>query len=205
MKKLIIPLLILMCSLGLAAQDMKVLVVMPNNYGANYQCYYEMFEQLGWDITTTAVNPIVQPCGAYAAQLGCPPVAVDILISNITDITIFDCVMLMSSSSFVGNPCIELINSQAALDLVVAANNADLILFTSCSSIRILAAADVLQGVNVQGPSSYQTEIVNAGANYIGQKIPPVIDGNVVSTMRGQYYAMQNIYAILTAITALEN
>ncbi|RLC52092.1 MAG: hypothetical protein DRI23_03655 [Candidatus Cloacimonadota bacterium] len=205
MKKLIIPLLILMCYLGLAAQDVKALVVMPNNYGANYQCYYEMFEQLGWDVTTTAVNATVQPCSGYAAPLGCPPVTVDILIQDITDVSLYDCVMLMSSSSYVGNPCIELINSQAALDLVVAADNADLILFTSCSSIRVLAAADVLQGVNVQCPSTWQTEIVDAGANCIGQKIPPVIDGNIVSTMRGQYYAMQNIYAVLTAITALEN
>ena len=205
MKKLIIPLLIFVCCLKLAAQDVKVLVIMPQNYGANYQCYYEMYEQLGWDVTTTAVNQTVQPCSGYAALLGCPAVTVDVLIEDISDVTFYDCVMLMSSSSFVGNPCIELINNQAALDLIVAANDAGLILWTSCSSIRVLAAADVLQDVNVQGPSSYQTEIVNAGANYVGQKIPPVIDGNIISTMRGQYYAMQNIYAILTAITALNN
>ena len=127
------------------------------------------------------------------------------LISNITDVSVYDCVMLMSSSSFVGNPCIELINSQAALDLVVAANNAGLILWTSCSSIRVLAAADLLQGVTVQCPSTWQTEIGNAGAVCIGEKIPPIIDSNIISTMRGQYYAMQNMYAILTAITNLEN
>ncbi|MCD4818707.1 MAG: DJ-1/PfpI family protein [Candidatus Cloacimonetes bacterium] len=205
MRKSIIFLLLLLIFIWLSAENFKVLVIIPNYYGANYQCLYEMFEQLGWDITTASVTHIVQPCPVYASVLGCPPLAVDLLIPNITNVTEFDCVMIMSSTQYAGNPCIELMNNQETLDLLSTAVNEGLIVWATCSGIRVLAAADILQGINIQGPSSYNNEFIAAGANIVGTKIPPVIDGNIITTMRGQYYMVQNAYAILSALASPEN
>ena len=205
-KTIIINIMIAILTTGsLKAENIKALVIVPNNYGANFQCFYEMYEQLGWDIATASVTQVVQPCPVYASILGCPPLTVDLLIPDIANVTEYDCVMIMSSTQHAGNPCIELINSQETLDLLSTAVNQGLIVWATCSGIRVLAAADVLQGINIQGPSSYNGEFIAAEANIVGTKIPPVIDGNIITTMRGQYYMVQNVYAIITAMQNMSN
>ena len=46
-KTIIINIMIAILTTGsLKAENIKALVIVPNNYGANFQCIYEMYEQL---------------------------------------------------------------------------------------------------------------------------------------------------------------
>jgi len=62
-----------------------------------------------------------------------------------------------------------------------------------CGGTRVLAAADVIQGVMVTGHPLYQQEYINAGGIPVGMgtATAPVLDGNILTCRRGQYYAYQ--------------
>ncbi|MCF7913112.1 MAG: DJ-1/PfpI family protein [Candidatus Cloacimonetes bacterium] len=203
--KIYLLLLILGFTVILSAANVQALFIIPDNYGANYYCYLETCSKMGWQITTAAVSEVVTPCPNYAGLLGCGNVTVDALISEINDPGEYDCIMLMSSTSVSGNPCYDLLNDVDTLVLLGLADAEDVVIWAGCSAIRVLASAGLVNGVNVQCPTSYNGELTAAGANIVGSKIPPVIDGNIVTTMRGQYYTSQNIFAILTAMSALNN
>jgi putative intracellular protease/amidase len=194
MKKIML-LLIIMLSLCIHADNVNVLFVIPNQYGANTFLYLEKLNEMGWEITTTAVSASVSPCFWGTT------VSPDSLISDIVDVTTYDCVIIapMKWSSNPANAFADLINSPEMMDLLVAANDANLVLFASCAGPRVFAAAGILNGVNVAAQSYYQTELIGAGAIFVGAQIPAVIDGNIVTGTRGQYYWQQNIEAVKTA------
>lgn len=193
----IIFITLLSLSLGsLRADDIKVLLVFPDQYGANSFLMLEKLEEFGWNVTTTGVNPVIQPCFWGDA------VTVDTLISEITDISNYDCLILCTMRwwSNPANAYADILNSEEAMQLYVDANNAGLIIYAACAGVRILAAAEILDGVNITGNDNYEDEYLAAGANFLGTNIPPVIDGNIVTGMRGQYYFNQNMEAIKTAL-----
>lgn len=193
----IIFLTMISLSLGsLKAGDIKVLLVFPEKYGANSFLMLEKLEEFGWDVTTTGVNPVIQPC--YWGN----EVTVDTLISDITDISNYDCLILCTMRWYSNPPNAysDILNSTEALQLFTAANNAGLIIYAACAGVRVLAAADILNGVNITGNDYYESEYLAAGANFLGINIPPVIDGNIVTAMRGQYYFNQNMEAVKTAL-----
>jgi len=209
MRKIII-LTIFFASLFLSAhqtyaQQTKVLIILPRYFGLNHYLNMEMFESFGWEVTLTAVTHVVEPC-PYSVGVGNTSRNVDIVISEINDITQYDCVAIapMSWQYDPPNACIDLLNSQVALDLISTANDSGLVIWATCAGVRVLAAADVINGKNVQGQPGpgniYLNEYLAAGANYLGSKLPPVIDGNIVTTTRGQYYMVQNNEAIMTAL-----
>ncbi|MCF7919194.1 MAG: DJ-1/PfpI family protein [Candidatus Cloacimonetes bacterium] len=204
MKKLMLYFIILVSVTSLSAENVKALMILPDNYGANFYCYLELCRNLGWDITTASVNQVVTPCPSYAAPLGCGNITVDSLICEISDVTIYDCIMIHSSTSFSGNPYYEFLNDVDTMLLLGLADAADIVIWTSCAGVRLLGVAGIAQGVSMQCPAGYQNELTAAGANIVGEKIPPVIDGNIITTMRGQFYTQQNVYAILTALKNLQ-
>jgi len=125
-----------------------------------------MFERFGWDVTLAGVTQTVLPC-PWAS--GHPSRTVDILISNITDVTQFDCIVIASQNWRVNyqNAYSDLINSQDALNLISAANDSGLVIWATCAGARVLAAADIINGVQVQGQAGtgnlYSNEIIAAG------------------------------------------
>ena len=183
------------------ASKVEVLILMPHNYGANTYLDNDNFEQFGWNVTTAGVTRNVQPCTAYAGPLGCPTVKVDYLVSEITDITKFDCLVIMHATRWSATlPYTDVINSQAAIALVKTAVDSGVVVAAFCSGVRVLAAADVLDGKTITGHPQFQSEYIAAGANYLGTNLPPVIDGNIVTCVRGQSYNIKNCEAIATAI-----
>ena len=189
-------LMIMILSLcNLKAENIKALVVFPNQFGANSFLILEKLDEFGWDVTTTGVNSVIQPC--YWGD----PVTVDVTISEVTNITNYDCLILCPMRWWQNPPNAygDILNSPEAMDLFIAANDAGLIIYATCAGVRVLAAADIISGVNITGNTNYQNEYIAAGANFIGANIPPVIDGNIVTSTRGQYYWNQNPEAIKTA------
>lgn len=180
---------------NLQAENIKALVIFPNQFGANSYFILEKLEEFGWEITTTGVNSVIQPC------FWGDPVTVDVTIPEVDNITDYDCVVLCPMRWWQNptNAYGDIINSPEAIDLFTTANEAGLILFATCAGVRVFAVADIIDGVNITGNANYQSEYIAAGGNFVGANIPPVIDGNIVTSTRGQYYWNQNPEAIKTA------
>ncbi len=182
------------------AENVNALLLLAQNYGANYFLDLDNFEQFGWDITRAGVAQVIQPCPSYAGNYGARPITVDILVSDIEDISEYDVLAIMPSTMYAGNPFNDLLNSPEALSLISSAVDAGLVVYAHCAGPRVLAAADVLDGIEMTGKSQFQAEYEAAGATFLGEGIPPVIDGNIVTSTRGMYFHVQICEAIATAL-----
>jgi putative intracellular protease/amidase len=182
------------------AENIKILLLMSHNYGANFYLNRDNFEEFGWDVTITGLTQSIAPCPAYAGPLGCPPIPVDIHVLEVTDISEYDILALMPASHFSGNPHADLLASPETLSLIAEAADSGLIIYAHCAGPRVLAAAGVLDGVHITGRPEYQAEYLAGGAIYLGSNILPVIDGNIVTSTRGLYYHEENCQAIATAL-----
>ena len=201
MKKIITcgVIILLFLSASLCADNVRALVIVPSQYGANSFLIIEKLREMGWDITTTGVTVTVPPCFWGES------ITVDLLVSEVSNIADYDCLILFPAQSY-ANPAgayNTILNSNAAMDLFVNANANGLVIFATCAGVRCLAAADIINGVNITGKDYYLQEYIDAGANFLGTQIPAVIDGNIVTSTRGQYYWQQNIEAIRTAMENL--
>lgn len=186
-----------------AQNEVKVLVVLPAQYGANFYLNLDNFERFGWKVTITGLTQTIYPCPAYAGPLGCPGVKADKLISQIENVKEYDCLVVMSATSYTATlPCNALINSSEALGLIKAAVDSGIVVAAMCSGVRVLAAANVINGKNVTGNDGYKQEYIAAGANYLGRNHYPVIDGNIITTAAGDFFNLQNCNAIAKAINA---
>ncbi|UCE19411.1 MAG: thrombospondin type 3 repeat-containing protein [Gemmatimonadota bacterium] len=184
------------------AEDINVLVFMANNYGPNVLFIWDDLEAYGWNITLTGISETIPPCPLFG---GLPTISIDRLISEITDITEYDILLLPPISWRAGNPWADVLGSQEAMDLVTAAVDSGLVVYTMCSGPLVLAAADRLNDVDIVGTGQYANQYQNAGANYVGSDHPPVIDGNIVTGVRGQTYHYHNSQAIATALATTRN
>ncbi|MBN1969352.1 MAG: DJ-1/PfpI family protein [Candidatus Delongbacteria bacterium] len=185
------------------AENVKALLVLPNQYGANYFLNLDNLVKFGFDLTITGLTEYVNPCPVYASPLGCYPIQTDLLISEVTDITDYDCMIIMSATSWTNIlPCSDLIEDQRFIDLVKDAVNSGIVVAANCTAVRVLAAADVISGVNITGNYSFLNEYTQAGAIYLGRNHYPVIDGNIVTTAAGDYFNIQNCNAVYKAIVS---
>ena len=180
----------------------QALLIIPHRYGANYNFNRDQLERMGWQVTTAAVADSVQPC--YG---GLPWLTVDTPISEIGDISSFDAVAVMSATwRYQPDPYGDIISSPEAMSLVTQAVVTGIPFYAPCVAPRILAAADLLDGVSMQGEPGDQgqflAEYLEAGADYLGTHLPPVIFGEIVTATRGQYYQRQNCQAIGTVMFA---
>jgi hypothetical protein len=194
--------LTLLASAGqcVADEPVRALVLLANNFGANSFIIRDKFEEFGWELTLTGLTQTVQPCPSYAVGLGAQPLTVDVLVSDVEDVSEYNCLLIVPASVFAGNPFADVLASQEALDLVVLAVEHNLAVAAWCAGVRVLAAADVIDGKSVTGHPDFQTEYEAAGATYLGPRLPPVTDGTIVTCTRGQYYNIQNCDAAAAVV-----
>jgi len=166
-----------------------ILVILDNDYGANWNVdngsvsMEDHFQMYGWNITLTALTDTVQPCISAFQYFGCRAQAVDTLISEIDDVTQFDIVAMMPTSDVV-----DMVNSPELTALLQSAADAGLVVGAECRTPRVLATTDMLNGRRIVGNSAYSSIYSSAGAIYLGNDHPPVIDNNIVTGVRGRYY-----------------
>jgi putative intracellular protease/amidase len=108
-----------------------------------------------------------------------------------------------SKATVSGGSHSQLLGSTEALDLVSLAAGEGLLVVAFCGGTRVLAAADVIDGVSVTGNPDYQAEYVAAGGIWAGADVPPVLDGNILTTRRGQYYSYQICEIMRTALDSI--
>jgi hypothetical protein len=179
---------------GQTEDPIDILLVLDHDYGENVPEIIKILNRYGWNITTTALEPIVISCD-YSGNV---PLTVDILISEIEDITVFDAISIMPGQSHE-----QLRTNQSALSLIQAAMAENLVVSAWCRAVRVLAAADVINSRNITGNAEYEAEYIAAGATF-NALVPPVIDGNLVTGVRSRYYREEMCEAIATALGVYE-
>ena len=183
------------------AQAVEVLVILPHHYGVNYFLARDIMDELGWQVTLTGTANPVQPC-TWGDGVASDPMPVDLLVTEITDITQYDAVLVLSSSAWTTDPYQDLVDSPETLFLLMQANDAGKVIGGWCGATRVFAAAGIIDGKNVTGHNDFAAEYTAAGANFLGPNLPPVTDGNLVTTTRGMYFRLQNVEAVADAIEA---
>ncbi len=178
------------------SQDpIEILLLMDDDYGGNVPHILGIFERYGWSITTTGLNQTLISC----SYLGFAEFEVDILLTDITDITEYDAISIMPGDSHD-----SLRTNQSSLDLINSAVSEDLVVSAWCRAVRVLAAADVIDGKNITGNADYEAEYIAAGATF-NELVPPVIDGNLVTGVRSRYYREEMCEAIATVLGFYES
>ena len=180
-----------------------ILVLAAKNYGLNSFINRDIMEQYGWSLTYTGVLDLISACPPVEQQLGVPPIIPDFKVDELNDLSIYDGVFIPSGSGSyykVPNAFGDLLSSPAALKIVSDAVGQDKAVFATCSGLRVLAAADVLNGREVVGAPEFKDEYEAAGATFLGKNRAPSIAGNVITTGRDLYNNFVNMLAISTVI-----
>jgi hypothetical protein len=181
---------------AIESQDpIEILLLMDDEYGGNVPHIIGIFERYGWSITTTGLNQTLISC----SYLGFAEHDVDILLTDITDITEYDAISIMPGSAHE-----SLRTNQSSLDLINSAVSGGLVVSAWCSGVRVLAAADVIDGKNITGNADYIVEYEAAGATF-NELVPPIIDGNIVTGVRSRFYREEMCEAIATALGVYES
>jgi len=178
------------------SQDsIEILLLMDQGYGGNVPHIFGIFERYGWSYTTTGLNQTLTSCEYLNFQQH----DVDILLTDITDITEYDAISILP-----GDGHDSLRTNQTALDLINSAVDEGLIVSAWCRGVRVLAAADVIDGKNITGNADYESEYVAAGATF-NELVPPIIDGDLVTGVRSRYYREEMCEAIAEALGVYES
>jgi hypothetical protein len=175
--------------------QVKALLLMSAPYGGNYNLLRDVMDLSGWETTVVGVTPIVNPC-FYGG-----PMTVDSLVTQITDLWNYDCLVIMPAKSLDSHR--QLLDSPEALALVQQAVADTLLVAAFCGGTRVLAAAGALSGVHVTGTPDFLQEYLDAGAIWAGDPVPPVLDGNILTSRRGQFYSCTVVELMQSAIDSL--
>jgi putative intracellular protease/amidase len=165
--------------------EVRILMVFGDRVGGYHYFTSDAWEQRGWRLTSAGLQPTLNPC-----SLGVP-FNVDTLITEITDLSNYDCLAIMQSLAWNGTSHDDLLASPEALALVQQAVADSLLVVASCGGVRVLAAAGVINGVTVTGHANYSQEYIDAGAIWVGDGVPPVLDGKILTSSAGRYYCNQ--------------
>jgi len=182
------------------------LLLLPKNTGANYFLIRDGLEEYGWQVTRAAVLDTVPPCGFWGERRGAVSILPDIKVSEIKDVTDYDFLIIIPSPGQawkVPDSYSDFLSSPETLGLISIAAQKDVPVYAMCSGVRVLAAAGVLKGKKVVGSPRFQDEYEKAGAVYMGNDrndSGPLIDGNIITAARGQFYDYSNSMAIMTLL-----
>ena len=177
-----------------AEDPVEILLLMDHGYGGNVPFIINILERFEWSITTAGLTENLTSCD----YLGDEVFTVDMLITEVSDLTEFDIVSIMPGDSH------DLLRTnQTSLNLISSAVDQGLVVSAWCRGVRVLAAADVIDGRNITGNADYVTEYEAAGATF-NELVPPIIDGNIVTGVRSRYYRDEMCEAIATAAGVYE-
>jgi putative intracellular protease/amidase len=129
---------------------------------------------------------------------------VDVLIGDITDLSEYDVLAIMPGNSGApGGSHGQLLASPEAVGLVSQAAQEGLLVMAFCGGVRVLAAADVINGIHVTGKSAYLQEYLDAGAIWAGEPSPPIRDRNILTSVRNQLHSSRVIEISRAAVDSL--
>ncbi len=179
----------------ISTNDVTILVLLDFNFGANYLPILSQFEEFGWTVETAAPAATITGCEYNSAEF-----QADYLFSEISDATTYDCINILPGSSHDN----LMANQDSILNKIKTASNAGVIISAWCRAVRVMAAADVIDGLNVTGHSDYASEYIAAGGDFYSAS-PPIISGNIVTVSATQFYLREMYIAMTQAIGCYED
>ncbi|MBN1859566.1 hypothetical protein JW848_10265 [Candidatus Bipolaricaulota bacterium] len=182
------------------SDGVSVLILLAEPYGANSMLWLHQFERLGWDVTLTGLKETVRNCSSL-----CSPIDVDATLDHLEGIDAFDAIAVSTTPgtfSYMPVPAADLRGSGAALSIVREANAANLTLYTSCAGLLVFGEAGILAGRTVVCHPRIHEDPVLIGADRIpgGQSQLPIIDGNLVTSTSGRFFAQEIPEAIARSL-----
>lgn len=196
-----IMLSVCLCSIcGVArplGDDVDILLVLPDPYGANTHLLQNQFEDHGWRVTIAGLTDVVRTCGAL-----CRPMATDVLIPDV-DVSEYDAVVIAPTRGafhFEPEPGDELRQSAETTALLREADRLGLTLFSGCAGTLVLADAGILDGRTVLRHPRVDLSCEERGITCIESgltpTLPPLVDGNVVTATNLRLYQVEVAEAI---------
>ncbi len=185
--------------------DVRVLAIVSDQYGANTYLYLNSFERLGWDVTVAGLTDPIPPCSIYADALGCSDIVPDLVITKPIDVSSYDVLTIMPSTSLVPRPYRDLLGDPNVLSAIATANDLGLAISAQCSGPRVLGEAGVLTDRRVVAKERHKAFIENAGGKFVGANHPPVVDGNLITAVKGLYYNVEYVDAIASVVQRLKH
>jgi hypothetical protein len=117
--------------------EIRILMLFSDNVGGFHYFVSDVWEQCGWRLTSAGMQPTLSPCAVGV------PFNVDPLITEITDLSDYDCLAIMQSFSWEGSHN-DLLASPEALALVQQAVAESLLVVASCSTSDEFGHGEVL-------------------------------------------------------------
>jgi hypothetical protein len=180
--------------------NLHVLLVLPQEIGPNWYLSEDNFELFGWDLTLTGEKTEIAPCASVEAWYGLNKTSVDVMLDEIADLDGYDALAIMPASKKNSAPYGDLLDSPEMLAHIQDAYTGGKVVYATCGGVRVLAAADILEGKSVAGEESFEGEYLAAGATYIPGRVMPVIEGNLVTTVNGLYFQVEDSEAVAVAL-----
>ncbi len=180
--------------------DIRALLLLPNDVGPNWYLSEDNYELYGWDLTLAGARESIPPCTSAKNFYNLQNATIEFLIPEIEDIHYYHAMAIMPASKKNANPYGDLLDNPELTALIQRADEYGLGIYATCGGVRVLAAADILNGKSITGEPSFQDEYTAAGAIYVGENILPVIDENLVTTQRGLYYNIEDSEALAVAL-----
>lgn len=179
--------------------NIKALVIVPAAYGANLNLILDDCQQYGVEITTAGLTKVVTPC-QWASGRAMPKLTVDSLISEIKDVSRYDCLIFSYATWRYNDAFSDIMADINAMALIKKANDKGLVIYMPCSAPRVMAKANLVKGRSLQAVGQVKNELTGAGAVYKGENLMPLTDSNYISATRGMYYHTENFDALIAAI-----
>jgi len=187
----------------------RILLLADDLWGANWNIedekpnIKEFFLSYGWELDLASVKAELAPCAFARKATGVESLKMDRLVSEVSSVKDYDAVVILPGQSHR-----NLINDPETLALLREAAREGIVLAGFCRGVRLLSQAGVVRNRRITGHPDYAQEYINAGAEFIGFKDieeksdapPPVVDGNLITTVRSKYYREQVCEAIRTAV-----
>jgi putative intracellular protease/amidase len=183
-----------------SGKPVRVLLLMDDDYGANYNVddesmnIDELITSFGWTYEIAGLKDTLYPCETAVNYFNRGPIAAYLQIAEV-DLSDYDVVMIMPGRSHK-----NLLQSEATMHLIRDAVSSGKVVAAWCRGVRLLAKADVISGKRITGHMDYLEEYEAAGATYIPDNPPPVVDGNIITTVRSRYYRTQMCEEIRKAV-----
>ena len=180
--------------------DIHTLLILPKEVGPNWFFNEDNYESYGWNLTLAGMRESIPPCPGARNFYGLQNPLSDLLIPDIDELNEYHAIAIMPASKKNAYPYGDLLDSPEMLNLLHSADEKGLGINATCGGVRVLAAAGILEGKLVTGEPTYLDEYLAAGATYIGDNIPPVIDKNLITSRRGLYYNLENAEALAVVL-----
>lgn len=180
--------------------SVNALILVDDHYGGNLNiednenCILENFEQYGWNITLASCTPEVSPC-SWASLHGCDVLSADMLTNELDNIDDWDLVMIAPGSNHD-----HLLQCPFVLNIISQAAACNVPVCAWCKGVRVLAAADVIDGISITGPAEFEAEYLAAGADYLGEGVAPVLDEGIITCVKSKQYRQEMCELIRDAV-----